>query len=246
MASIALAWVLSCAAASKAVLPPPLLEATGPVSEPEEWAPYVAPAAQREDFGKRRRQALTRAQKLVGLASLKKATKKVPDDCSGLVRLAYESAGVELMRDGRPGDNAVTTVHRWALRAGAIHQRTPVAGDLVFFRETYDRNRDGRRNDGLTHIGIVEAVADDGTITFIHRGMSGVARSRLNRAHPEQRLDGSGQVLNDFIRARSKKSRAYLAGELFVGFASFDDLASAETGSMNSPSGRRAGWRRRP
>jgi hypothetical protein len=93
---------------------------------------------------------------------------------------------------------------------------------LVFFRETYDRNRDGRRNDGLTHVGIVERVDKDGTVTFIHRANQGIKRSRMNPRLPKLRQTPRGKVVNDFIRQKSSLSRGYLAGELFVGFARAD------------------------
>ena len=41
------------------------------------------------------------------------------------------------------------------------------------FRDTYDRNRNRRRDDDLTHVAIVESVASDGTITLVHKGGEG-------------------------------------------------------------------------
>lgn len=124
----------------------------------------------------------------------------------------------------RPRENGVTTIHRSARAKGALHRQRPRPGDLVFFRETYDRNGDGRRNDGLTHIGIVESVDRHGTVTFLHRGSHGVARARLNLLHPTQRSWKRAGVVNDYIRRKSARSRAYLTGELFSAFASPDKL----------------------
>jgi hypothetical protein len=70
----------------------------------------------------------------------------------------------------------------------------PSPGDLVFFKETWDRNRDGKMNDGLAHVGVVESIDTDGTVTFVHRSGSGMTRARLNLDAP---LDGSR---NDFLR----------------------------------------------
>lgn len=175
-----------------------------------------------------REQVLERARSLVGLTSLRRVTGRVPDDCAGLVRLVFEEAGVDVMREGRSGDNGVRAIHRRAKRTRSLHRRRPRPGDLVFFRETYDRNRDGRRNDGLTHVGVVESVERDGTITFIHRGGKGVHRSKLNLRRPRQRTAASGIVLNDFIRRKGSRTRGYLAGELFVGYADADRFARGE------------------
>ncbi|HEX8700858.1 MAG TPA: CHAP domain-containing protein [Myxococcaceae bacterium] len=170
-----------------------------------------------------------RASKLVGVSSLKQVDRSMPDDCTGVARIAYESVGINVMpRDGRKGDNGVTHIYRHATRLGAVHKGKPKPGDLVFFRETYDRNRDGRRNDGLTHIGVVERVESDGTVHFVHRGSKGVARVRMNLKRPTTYRDRKGgEVVNDYLRAASRKQRAYLTGELFAGFASPGPLARA-------------------
>jgi len=165
------------------------------------------------------RRVARRAAALVGkpLAS----QDKVPDDCSGLVRAAYHAVGVELLSHGTlPGENAVSAIYRRAKSAGAVHRNTPRPGDLVFFHETYDRNRDGQRNDGLTHLGVIEAVERDGTVVFVHRGGSGVKRARMNLKQPTLTRTKGGQVLNDYIRRAEDGQRARLASELFSGYAS--------------------------
>lgn len=183
--------------------------------------PAKGAAAKRPSRGRRIAASATR---LVGLETLTGVTSQVPDDCTGVPRYVYRKYGIDLMDvEGRPGENGVTLIHRRARKAGALHKRTPRPGDLVFFRETYDRNRDGLRNDGLTHVGVVEKVERDGTVVFVHRGSKGVARARMNLRSPAVRAV-EGRVLNDYIRARSDTSRAYLTGELFAGYASPDRL----------------------
>ncbi|WXH30754.1 hypothetical protein WA016_04727 [Myxococcus stipitatus] len=169
---------------------------------------------------------VSRSSQLVGERNLARLSRGMPNDCSGFVRLAYLSAGIDLVAHGfLAGENAVSAIFRRATAGGRIHHNAPRPGDLVFFRETYDRNRDGRRNDGMTHVGVVEGMGKDGTVTFIHRGSKGVARSRMNLAYPEKhQLSQGGPVVNDFLRPATKRSRAYLTGELFVAFASPEGL----------------------
>ena len=162
------------------------------------------------------------AAQYVGLSSLRGVTREFPDDCTGFVRLVFDQVGVDLMGHGAPKDNGVTAIWRGAKSKGALVKRTLRPGDIVFFQETYDRNRDGRRNDGLTHLGIVEEVLEDGTVVFIHRGGKGIARSRFHPSAPAVRYANDGRLLNDYLRARSRKLRAYLAGELWAGAASVD------------------------
>jgi hypothetical protein len=142
-----------------------------------------------------------------------------------MVRLAYLEAGLTLApSEGKAGDNMTTAFWRRAQRLGEFRTGDPAPGDLVFFSETYDRNRDGRRNDGLTHIGIVEEVRPNGTVVFIHRGSDGVKRSRLNLVQVARRSGENGELLNDWLRFATRRQRGYLAGELLTGFASPETL----------------------
>lgn len=202
---LALCLCSAACAPAKLVVQPDLS-----AGDPREWEAFPA------DPGAR---IAARAGELSGLASLKLVTSRLPDDCTGLARAAYEAAGAELMDEGERGDNGVTAMYRKAERLGALHTGTPRPGDLVFFRETYDRNRNGRFDDGLTHVAVVEAVEPSGTVVFVHRGGAGITRGRMTLAAATQRTGASGEVLNDFLRPKSRRSRAYLAGELFVSFA---------------------------
>jgi hypothetical protein len=169
------------------------------------------------------RKAVSRASRWVGLSSLSRVSREVNDDCSGLMHLAYWRPGLSLMpEDPRPGENGVAAIYRKARELGVLRER-PRPGDLVFFQDTYDRNRDGRRNDGLTHIGVVERVSQDGLVTFVHRAGGGVKRSRLHLYRPDVRKDGKGRVLNDWLRRADRRGPSQLTGELVVGFAAVDE-----------------------
>ena len=94
-------------------------------------------------------------------------------------------------------------------------------GDLVFFDNTWDSNGDGKMNDPLTHVGIVERQDRDGTITFISRVAGAVERYRMNLGLPHVRRAADGTILNDHLRRKDTgvADRAgYLTGELFAGF----------------------------
>jgi hypothetical protein len=170
-----------------------------------------------------------KATGLVGVTSLRTVSNTVPDDCTGLARLAYTSAGIDLMSGpGRKGENGVTHIYRAVRRQGALHRTKPRPGDLVFFRETYDRDSDGRRDDGLTHVGVVERVSPSGLVTFVHRGSKGIVRARMHLRWPAtHRARANREVLNDYLRRASHKHRAYVTGELFAGFASPEALAAS-------------------
>jgi hypothetical protein len=197
----------------------------GPPSAPDEWAPF--PKANPTGA-----LLATWAGRLRGLSSLRQLTRAVPDECTGFVRLAYWQVGVELLGpEALARDNGVTAIYRHAAAMGALHVGVPNPGDLVFFVETYDRNRDGLRNDGLTHVGIVESVEPDGTVVFVHRVSGGVKESRLNLHHPREMEGPQRERWNDIIRGASRRDRAYLTGELFAAYASVDRLAGGGGGA---------------
>lgn len=167
--------------------------------------------------------ALWRAKSWVGLTTLASVSQTMNDDCSGMARLAFQQRRLDLLPDDvMPEENGVTAIHRKAQALGMLSD-APTPGALVFFKETFDRNRDGLINDGLTHIGIVERVGADGTVTFVHKSGGLVKRSRFNLQQPEARRDEKGRIVNDWLRRKGKKTRGYLAGELVAGFAAVDE-----------------------
>lgn len=167
-----------------------------------------------------REAAVRAARGLVGKRRVVLAGRTFGNDCTGLVRAAYAQAGVELMGAGAAGDNGVTAIYRFAAAHGRLYTGgRPVAGDLVFFKETYDLNRDGHSNDGLTHVGLVDEVEDDGTVVVIHRVDKGVVRYRMNLSHPEAARSPAGARWNDWLRAEKAGAKPQLTGQLFVSYA---------------------------
>ncbi len=142
------------------------------------------------------------------------------DDCSGYVSAVMTEEGLEM--DGR-----VITIYERAVLNDAIHwDLVPIAGDLVFFDDTHDRNNNGLLDDDLTHIGIVLDVEPDGTVVFGHAGLSsGRGVGRLNLFTPGMRDRSDGERVNSILRspkAWDPPGAVHLAGELFAGFARVD------------------------
>ncbi|MFT6146340.1 MAG: hypothetical protein ACJAZO_001771 [Myxococcota bacterium] len=143
------------------------------------------------------------------------------DDCSGFVLAAVN-------RTGRVMNGNTASLWADMDNDGSTHHRNvPQIGDFAFFDNTYDRNRDGRNNDDLTHIGIVVDVDEDGTITLAHGGTS-AGRSELtfNLTYPNDHQATDGAVINDYLRRRRSSDRSgtpYLAGQMWRGFATVQD-----------------------
>ena len=188
-----------------------------------QWPGNPVAEPQTSDIGAR---LATRAAGLVGLGSLKSVTTQVPDDCSGLVRYLYGTEGLDLMEPMRgTTSNASAAIWGAAKATDSVAVGTLEPGDLLFFRQTYDRDKNGRLDDGLTHVAIVESVASDGTITFIHRSGQGVNRSKMNLSLPHART-AYGGVINDFLRPKGRNWGPAFASELFAGAASAQRLQS--------------------
>ncbi len=139
-------------------------------------------------------------------------------DCSGMVTAAHARAGLQLAGSSE-------SLLRMAREAGVFHQRKrPWVGDVAFFRNTYDKNGNGRLDDPITHVAVVTAVDEDGTITMVHKGTSGITRLVMNLQHPSDHSDAAAKEINGYLRARRSSDRSgtrYLAGELWIGFGSF-------------------------
>ena len=152
-------------------------------------------------------------------------------DCSGLVRAAFSVLGIDVFALGAErGGNGVAMVHRFVQRYGELHRRTPQVGDIAFFDNTYDRNKNKRVDDPLTHVGLVDEVLPDGTVIVLHNSHRGVVRDPMSLTKPHVRKEG-GVVLNGYMRAkrrRDKKGIPYLAGELFAGYGTLGLPPDAE------------------
>jgi hypothetical protein len=175
-----------------------------------------------------------------GRTQFKVAGQTFNGDCSGFVEAVYALEGIELRRLLQAAAPRQTSAVAAAWEAaGATGERWrggewPSPGDLVFFDDTWDRNGNGRRDDPLTHVGLVEWVEVDGTVTFLHRGGRGVVRAHLNLRLPDRVQGDGGRPLNAPLRARASKADLgpALAGQLFAGYGRIGiDAAVARMGA---------------
>lgn len=139
------------------------------------------------------------------------------DDCSGWVSSVYSAAGI-------PMDGTVAELYDLALGRDAIHHHPiPRIGDLAFFDNTHDRNRNGIWDDERTHIGVVIDVEPDGTAVVAHRG-SERRTVRMNLLHPMTEEDDDGREINGHLRRYGSDDTwsLYLASQLWTAFATVD------------------------
>lgn len=164
------------------------------------------------------------AATLVGATTIISEGRRIRYDCAGVTRAIFLKHGIDLY-EGAAGDsaaNGVRLIYNHVRRYGSLHRnQSPRPSDLVFFDNTWDFNGDGRLNDPLTHVGIVERTEADGTIIFISRVAGAIERYRMNLRHPHVHKTAAGRVLNDYIRRKlpsDPPGMGRLTGELFASF----------------------------
>lgn len=164
--------------------------------------------------------------------SLVAGNKKFSRDCSNFVRASYYGAlgkdlfeeavqaGIygEVRKEVSGGNLGVVALYRLFKRKYQLSQK-PKRGDIVFFDNTYDRNRNKKWDDPLSHAGIVTDIQSDGTVVFIHGGTSrGIEEGFLHLEYPGE-LKKSGKRINSYIqRSYIWSKERKLSGELVRAF----------------------------
>lgn len=200
--------------------------------------PVEPPAEQRDQMSEDGTPSLREIDKVIDAARahLGKTTVHVRGrsfryDCSGFVRGMFWAAGLDLMGEaGDPDDNGVRLIFHYVERHGENHfRKLPTRGDLVYFDNTWDKNGDGKLNDPLTHVGIVESVASDGTLQILHRANRGIVRDKMNLLKPHDLKDEQGREINAYLRPKGRRdppATPHLMSELFAGFGTVKDSSA--------------------
>ncbi|MCB0271982.1 MAG: CHAP domain-containing protein [Bdellovibrionales bacterium] len=161
------------------------------------------------------------AQKQYSKKHLQLSRLSFRNDCSGYINLVLWDNGHSLEDFYQAYEyqtNGVSLIYKYIERVGWIynHQK-PKKGDFIFFSNTYDANRDGKINDLLTHIGIIESIDKNDTITFLHYMHNRVRRGYMNLSKPNTYVENS-DIVNTYLRRKSKYTSKTLSAQLFDGF----------------------------
>ncbi len=157
------------------------------------------------------------------------------NDCSGFVRMVYSNFNIDLF-DVEHNTKASGTeiIFKFVEKNGAIYPKyiyfnkstpknkkyVPQVGDIIFFDNTHDKNRDKKVNDFFTHVAIVLSIDDDNTINYIHKSSRGINTQLMNLDEPNSLYINKKRV-NSYLRVKKKgdsKNTPYLSGELFRAF----------------------------
>ena len=159
-----------------------------------------------------RKKIIQQAQNLLGYkgSGIQIKNKTFRFDCSGFVEACYYSAGLKLSKmilpQNRSKDLAFSLYKSTKkVRWNSINKK-PRPGDLIFFNNTYDRNKNKRWDDLATHVGLVEKVFPDGRIHWIHLVRKGVVRYVTHLRFPGVYAK-NGLKWNDYLRRRPKSDK---------------------------------------
>ena len=196
------------------------------IAPPPTRVSSLSPAAREtEDV---RRKLAEGGNHVLGKQKLVIRGKRFNMDCTGAVLAIYYYAGIDLARDfNKYKGNGVTRLYRSLESKDLIYEtQLPVTGDIIFWDNTYDRNKDGQWNDSLTHVGMVMSVSSDGTIEYVHLNYrKGIIIEYMNLHEPDvhQQLEkGQMRIVNSPMRmkqAGKAHPENWLAGQLYKTFA---------------------------
>ena len=182
------------------------------------------------------------AARLVGARAIASQGKRIAYDCAGVTRAIFLEHGIDLYRGAfnDPKGNGVRLIHNHVRQQYPSSGSNVSPGDLVFFDNTWDFNGDGKLNDPLTHVGVIERLEPNGTVIFISRVANAIERYRMNLDQPHVHKTAQGLVLNDYIRRKhptDPENAARLTGELFSFYGNLlspqKHMSSEGTGVQN-------------
>ena len=162
------------------------------------------------------RWVLEAAARLQGATRVAVKGETFRSDCSGFVTACWYAAGRDLVDSEAKGTSGTAQIYDTLSREGRLVDPVHAhPGDIVFFHNTYDRNRNGVRDDRFSHVALVESVDADGTVHYAHFASGRVKRGVLNPRHPDDPIGPGKKPWNSYLRRGGGK---VLAGQLFVGF----------------------------
>ncbi len=142
----------------------------------------------------------------------------------------YQVNGVDLTQaSAKHSMPSIAELYQYAFEKKLVYQsNTPAIGDLVFFHNTIDRNRDGRWNDWHTLVGIVESIDSNQTIRILIYRTDHIERISMNLKYPELDKNKKGQILNSQLRPNEGAQKG-TTSKLFAGFANLLGNATSVT-----------------
>ncbi|MDH5719866.1 MAG: CHAP domain-containing protein [Spirochaetia bacterium] len=191
--------------------------------------------SQGESFAvKAAKQAEEFLNKNIKSVNIKGKTYRIDKDCAYFVRAAYWLASdkqLDLYEDAilsgavpRNIGSGVRLLAYYMKNKHTYESRKARVGDIIVFDNTYDKNKNRKRDDYYTHVGIVTKIRNDGTIEFVHGNISRtIKKGYINFKYPSKSRIKDVKI-NSYIRPKyrwERDSSRSLAGHLVRAFGGF-------------------------
>ncbi len=196
------------------VVAAPIVETPKPVVEPQKPA-TEAPREQQPLIGTTRTEADLRGIQRVESASALLGTPGLQDRAfvAHVLRAAGQDLDVDRNRPYAPALYDLLQKRGLVITAGAA-----APGDLIFFKNTADLNSNGRPDDGVTLVGVVERI-DGSRVVLIAQRAGKVRRLAVDPTRPELVRDARGEVVNTRLVRWPGAEGPLTAGQCLAGFA---------------------------
>ncbi len=146
-------------------------------------------------------------------------------DCTGTVLGAYYYAGIDLRKlFPEFTGGGVSRIYKSLEKRDLLYSTNfPLAGDIIFWDNTWDRNGDGKVNDYLTHIGLIISSDNNGNIEYMHHHCTeGIVIEKMNLLKPDvfmEVVNGKQVEVNSPMRMRgSPNYDKWLSSQLYKVF----------------------------
>lgn len=195
-----------------------------PPSSPEE--PPSAGIKEEKELSETQKLLVEEAYRIIGVEKLFVRGKSFSLDCSGTVMAIYWYAGIDLAKNfSKYSGGGTERIYRYLDDEGLLYRtKLPVPGDIIFWDNTYDKNKNGKTDDYFTHMGMVVTVDDKGNIEYIHENYrKGIILAKMNLFKPDKYyeiIDGKKIILNDPMRMRGspESDAGWLSSQLYRDF----------------------------
>ncbi|NPU99920.1 MAG: hypothetical protein HPY53_00935 [Brevinematales bacterium] len=155
--------------------------------------------------------------------------KSFTSDCIGFVNYVYYKAGIDLQKVYGDGNRGVDALFYGLEKYNFVYQaQIAKPGDIIFFDNTYDVNKNKKWDDPLSHVGIVESIGKHGTISYIHYTSKGVDRDTMNLYYPKthafvKKSSKEKIIINSYLKKKKKgekyPDKQYISAFFFHSFA---------------------------
>lgn len=159
--------------------------ATTPIEDPRTETPIEIPS---QNISLIQEDLVESANWALGKKKLEVNGKKFNLDCSGVVMAVYYRSGIDLQSYIKTyTGGGVQRLYAFMNDEQLLYKQPQLApGDMLFWDNTYDKNDDGKKNDTLTHVGMVVYADEEGNIQYIHHNYRlGIVLAKMNLLDPD-------------------------------------------------------------